>query len=161
MVSFDVKSLFTSVPIDKALDVINRRLTDDDTLGDRSTLTPDQVTMLLRICLKTTYFMYYQQFYEQMEGAAMGSPVSPVVANIFMEFVEKAAIDTSPSPVRFWKRYVDDTFCFLQKRNVDEVLQHHLTNHQVHSEAGEGWPTTFPGCSSAQEGGQKSRDRFV
>ena len=54
----------------------------------------------------------------------MGSPVSPVVANIFMEFVEEVAVSTSPSPVRFWKRYVDDTFCFLQKTAVDEVLQH-------------------------------------
>ena len=124
MVSFDVQSLFTSVPIDKALEVINRRLTDDGTLEDRSTLTPGQVTMLLGVCLKTTYFIYHQQFYEQAEGAAMGSPVSPVVANIFMEFVEEVAINTSPSPLRFWKRYVDDTFCFLQKTAVDEVLQH-------------------------------------
>ena len=124
MVSFDVQSLFTNVPIDKALEVINRRLAEDETQGDRSTLTPGQVTMLLGICLKTTYFMHHQQFYEQTEGAAMGSPVSPVVANIFMEFVEEVAISTSPSPVRFWKRYVDDTFCFLQKTAVDEVLQH-------------------------------------
>ena len=86
--------------------MIDRRLAEDETLGDRSTLTPGQVTMLLGICLKTTYFMYHQQFYEQTEGAAMGSPVSPVVANIFMEFVKEVAISTSPSPVRFWKRYV-------------------------------------------------------
>ena len=124
MVSFDVQSLFTNVPIDKALEVINRRLAEDETLEDRSSLTPGQVTMLLGICLKTTYFMYHQQFYEKAEGAAMGSPVSPVVANIFMEFMEEVAISTSPSPVRFWKRYVDDTFCFLQKTAVDEVLQH-------------------------------------
>ena len=75
--------------------------TDDGTLEDRSTLTPGQVTMLLGVCLKTTYFIYHQQFYEQAEGAAMGSPVSPVVANIFMEFVEEVAINTSPSPLRF------------------------------------------------------------
>ena len=71
--------------------MINRRLTYDGTLEDRSTLPPGQVTMLLEVCLKTTYFIYYQQFYEQAEGAVMGSPVSPVVANIFMEFVEEVA----------------------------------------------------------------------
>jgi hypothetical protein len=49
-------------------------------------------------------YMNHQQFYEQTEGAAMGSPISPVVANLFMEFVEEIAIDTSPSPIRFWKR---------------------------------------------------------
>ena len=56
-------------------------------------LSAEQVTLLLSICLRTTYFVYQNQFYEQMEGAAMGSPVSPdvpspvspVVANIYME----------------------------------------------------------------------------
>ena len=54
----------------------------------------------------------------------MGSPVSPVVANIFMEYVEETAIATSPLPIRFWRRYVDDTFCFLQKSSVEAVLSH-------------------------------------
>ena len=91
MVSFDVKSLFTSIPIDRALDVINRRLKH---WGTDQHSPPGHVTMLLGICLKTTYFMYHRQFYEQMEGAIMGSLVSPVIANIFMEFVEKTATDT-------------------------------------------------------------------
>ena len=54
----------------------------------------------------------------------MGSLVSPVVANIYMEYVEEAAIATSPSPVRFWRRYIDDTFCFLQESSVKVVLNH-------------------------------------
>ena len=37
-------------------------------------VTADQVTLLLRICLQTTYFMYHQQFYEQTGGEAMGTP---------------------------------------------------------------------------------------
>ena len=45
VVSFDVQSLFTNVPIDKALELINRKLADDETLEDRSILTPGQVTM--------------------------------------------------------------------------------------------------------------------
>ena len=124
MVSFDVQSLFTNVPIDKALEVIHKRLVDDETLEDGTTLTLEQATLLLGICLRTTYFVYHQQFYEQTDGAAMGSPVSPVVANIFMEHIEEAALNTSPSPVRFWRRYVDDTFCFLQKSDVNVVLDH-------------------------------------
>ena len=101
MVSFDVQSLFTNVPIRHALEVIHQRLLEDETLEDRTVLTADQVILLLRSCLQTTYFMYNHQFYEQTEGTAMGSPVSPVVANIFMEYVEETAIATSPSPIRF------------------------------------------------------------
>ena len=84
MVSFDTKSLFTNVPVDKALEVILQRLTEDETLEDRTALTPEQVTHLLELCLKTTYFSFREEFYQQTDGAAMGSPVSPVVANLYI-----------------------------------------------------------------------------
>ena len=93
MVSFDVKSLFTNVPIDKILEVIGNKLINDQSLEERSS--------------KTTYFVYNSEYYEQLEGAAMGSPVSPIVANIFMEHFEEIALD---SRFRLWRRYVDDVF---------------------------------------------------
>ena len=124
MVSFDVQSLFTNVPVDQALDVIHDKLSKDETLGDRTPLTPQQITNLLHTCLRATYFLYHGSYYEQTDGTAMGSPVSPVVANIFMEHIEESALATSPQPIRFWRRYVDDTFCFLKKSTVDEALQH-------------------------------------
>ena len=123
MVSFDVRSLFTNVPIGKVLEVVNKKLTEDDTLVDR-TLLPNQVTSLLEICFRTIYFIYQGQYFEQTDGAAMGSPVSPVVANIFMEHVEGAILTSLYIMTRFWRRYVDDTFCFLQKSTVENVLSH-------------------------------------
>ena len=56
-------------------------------------------------------------------GEAMGSPVSPVIANLFMEHVEEEAIRSCPYHVRFWRRNVDDT-CFLQRSSVEGVLNH-------------------------------------
>lgn len=58
MVSFDVKSLFTNVPVGEALDVIYEKLIPDDTLEERTALTPPQIIKLLHICLRTTYFLY-------------------------------------------------------------------------------------------------------
>ena len=46
----------------------------------------DRIAELLDLCLRSTYFSYRGEFYEQREGAAMGSPVSAVVANLYMEF---------------------------------------------------------------------------
>ena len=137
MVSFDVKSLFTNVPVGEALDVIHEKLIADDTLAERTALSPPQITKLLQICLRTTYFLYQEQYYEQKDGTAMGSPVSPVVANIFMEHIEEQAIRSSPHPIRFWRRYVDDTFCFLSKSSVEEVQKHlnSVTGNPIYSGA--------------------------
>ena len=85
MVSFDIKSLFTNVPVDETLSVIHQLLSEDDLLNVRTTLSDDQVTHLLELCLKNNYFVYQVQYYKQKDGAAMGSPVSPVVANIYMQ----------------------------------------------------------------------------
>ena len=54
----------------------------------------------------------------------MGSPVSAVVANLYMEFFEELALETAPTRLRLWKRYVDDTFCILRKGSTEELLHH-------------------------------------
>ena len=47
---------------------------------------------------RTPTFSFQGQFYEQVEGAAMGSPVSPIVANLYMEYLEQKALSTAPHP---------------------------------------------------------------
>ena len=124
MVSFDIKSLFTNVPVEEALQVVNKRLCEDETLPERTPLESQQVTHLLELCLKTTYFSFRGEFYQQKDGAAMGSPVSPVVANIYMEMFEQQALSTAPHAPRMWKRYVDDTFCIMEAEHVEQFLNY-------------------------------------
>ena len=114
MVSFDVESLFTNVPIDAAVQAALHR----------TTLTPAQIADLLTFVLRSTYFQYNGLIYEQKDGAAMGSPVSAVIANLYMESFEEQAITTSSYKPTIWKRYVDDTFTILDRGNVDDFLQH-------------------------------------
>ena len=57
----------------------------------------------------------------------MGSPLSPIVANIFMEQFEKEALETAPHPPSLWKRFVDDTFVILEDKYKDEFF-HHLNS---------------------------------
>ena len=56
---------------------------------------PERVTELLELCLGSTYFGFKGECYGQVSEAAMGPPVSAVVANIYMEFFEELAISTS------------------------------------------------------------------
>ena len=124
LVSFDVSSLFANVPVDEAISVIRRKLEEDGTLGDRTFFSPERIAELLEMCLKSPYFSYGGSFYEQKEGAAMGSPVSAVVVNLCVEFFEELALETAPTRPRLWKRYVDDTFCILRKGSTEELLHH-------------------------------------
>ena len=93
MVSFDVKALYTSLPVGRTIEIVKRRLSEDDTLHERTQLTVEDLIPLLEICLKSTYFTFRERlFFQLTDGVAMGSPVSSVVANLFMEDFEEGAI---------------------------------------------------------------------
>ena len=108
LVSYDVESLFTSVPIQAALNITNKKLEEDRELHLRTSMTVQHITWLLEFCLRSTYFLFQGKFYQQTEGTAMGSPISPIIANLFLENLETRALSTTPHPPSLWKRYVDD-----------------------------------------------------
>ena len=97
--SYDVSALFTSVPIDPTLNIIKDLLDKDTTLKERTVMEVVDIILLLEFCLKNTYFSFQGQFYEQVEDAAMGSRVSPIVANLYMEYLEQKALSTAPHPL--------------------------------------------------------------
>ena len=94
MVSFDVISLLTKIPVDVAKTVVLERLKIDDTLDDRSDLTLTDIMTALNLCLDNTYLYFRGKFYCQIFGVAMGSSVSVIIANLVMENVEEEAMST-------------------------------------------------------------------
>ena len=122
--SFDVKALFTSVPIQPAIQIIKKLLEEDQGLKQRTSMSVDHIVCLLEFCLRSTYFTFKGRFYEQQEGAAVGSPISPIVANLYMEDLETKAIQSSPNPPSFWRRFVDDTLTIMKSSQVESFLNH-------------------------------------
>ena len=88
--SYDVSALFTSVPIPSALE-INNKLQQNAELHNRTNMTTPNITELLDFCLNNTYFYIPRGVLSTNQGAAMGSPASPIVANIFMDAFESRA----------------------------------------------------------------------
>ena len=76
LVSFDVESLFTNVPIDKSVQVIRGLLRNDSSLEERTAMDADRVAELVEVCPSSTHFCFQHKFYQQKEVAAMGSSVS-------------------------------------------------------------------------------------
>ena len=125
MVSFDVKSLFTSIPVDLALTITSQRLQQDQDLAERTNMSISNIMRLLEFVLNQNYFKHDNTHYKQIFGCAMGSPISPVIADLVMELeIEETAIATASHPPKWWFRYVDDSHACLRKDQVDEFHQH-------------------------------------
>ncbi|CAH2086613.1 unnamed protein product [Euphydryas editha] len=116
MVSFDVQSLFTCLPVQDCIEIVRRRLVEND--------MPEEYAIILKHCLTTGYLLWNHKYYIQVDGVAMGSPVSPIVADIYMEDFEDRALKTAPISPRFYKRYVDDTFTILPTDSTCIFLEH-------------------------------------
>ena len=123
--SYDVAALFTSIPVKPAIEVIKKKLEQDTELHHRISMSIKNILDLLEFCLCNTYFLFQGQYYVQTQGAAMGSSVSPVLANLYMEFFEDRAHTNSSEPPQWWKRFVDDTFVILKQDKKEEIPAAH------------------------------------
>ena len=82
-------SLFTSVSLKTAKTVAADRVGDGCTLESRTSLAVPELVEALDICSQSSFFMYNDVIYKQNFGCPMGSPLSPIIANMVMEEIEK------------------------------------------------------------------------
>ena len=128
MIYFDVVSLFTAIPVGKTCGHICNKLLKDATcnLQQRTNLTIDDIIKLLRFTLSNSFFNYNKQTYKQIHGCAIGSPLSPIVANLCLEVIEELALAKVIISPKKWFRYVDDVFSIIKKHALDS--SHYLLN---------------------------------
>ncbi|CAF3625928.1 unnamed protein product [Rotaria socialis] len=133
MVSFDVKSLFTNVPLTYTIDLILDKMYPSCSLvcksKQKSRLCAKcrkrrDFETLLKIAISETHFIFDKKMYVQHNGVAMGAPLAPVIADIFLSHLEETLMDRLvKSGVCEWFRYVDDTFILIEPNtNINDLL---------------------------------------
>ena len=108
LVSYDANSLFTNIPLKKKIklevDLIK-------TSYPNLKISSDDLTKLFKFATYGTNFLFNGKFYDQIDGVAVGSPLAPVLANLFMGHNEKLWLKNfQGTPPSYYRRYVDDIF---------------------------------------------------
>ena len=120
IISFDVKSLFTNVPLDKRIDIMIKKVYEERKI--KTNIPKTVLKELLYLCTKHLHFAFNDEIYIQKDGVAMGSPLGPLLANIFMTSLEENVIPSLSPSLCNWKRYVDDTHAYVVPTKVDMIL---------------------------------------
>ena len=129
LASFDVSSLFTNIPLRETIDIaIDYAYKNNQTIEGLSKL---QFKKLLTIATSETNFIFNEQVYDQIDGVAMGSPLAPILANIFMRSFEEKAINNYEGELpTYYRRYVDDCFLiFRQTAHCDAFFNYMNSLH--------------------------------
>ena len=133
MFSFDVKSLFTSVPVDEVIRIILATISDKKVILNQLTnINLDTLRKLLELCVKNVQFLFGGKFYRQIDGVSMGSCLGPVFAEIFMGHLESKMSSFLKDRTELFLRYIDDCYVLLRSdRDVKDILNVLNTSHSA------------------------------
>ena len=73
MVSFEVESLFANVPLEETIDIISHKIYRENMIV--TNITENDMKTLLFLCTSNSCFVLNDEYYMQVDGVAMGSPI--------------------------------------------------------------------------------------
>ncbi|KAM0728324.1 hypothetical protein ACS0PU_005106 [Formica fusca] len=120
LVSLDVVSLFTNVPIEMAIDSVSTRW---EHISGNCNIPKSEFLIAVRLILDSTFFTFNGVFYKQTFGTPMGSPLSPIIADIVLQDLESRALESLKFTPPFYVRYVDDVALAVPASFLNHTLQ--------------------------------------
>ena len=122
VVSFDVVSLYTNIPLIETINIIADTLYSVNSF--KTPPFPKESFIKLLTIATQGIFIYKDKIYKQTDGVAMGSPLGPSLANFFLGNLEKVNIMNSPYAPSFYSRYIDDICAiFTNTDNIECFLK--------------------------------------
>jgi hypothetical protein len=121
-VSFDITNMYTNVPTDELINIINS-LCKDKLIQDKLT---NEIIQITKLIIQQNYFQFQNQFFIQENGLAMGAPTSSVFSEIFLQHMENTTIYKilTQNHIIGYFRYVDDILIIYKKSvtNIQNVF---------------------------------------
>nr|CAI5842688.1 unnamed protein product [Callosobruchus analis] len=119
IVSFDVVSLFTNLPLDVIVTSLHKHWTE---ISQHTSLDFESFLKILKFIFDSNYFVFNDCFYKQIFGTPMGSKISPILVNFVLDDLVRDCLSSIPFNIPFVKRYVDDLLLALPKDQIQHVL---------------------------------------
>ncbi|XP_065667600.1 uncharacterized protein LOC136087905 [Hydra vulgaris] len=113
IVSYDVESLFTNIPLKETINIATDLFFKDKTNSKR--FSKVQFKKLLKISTSGSHFLFGGKYYDQTDGVAMGSPLAPILANIFVGYHEQT-----------WVNNCSFTAPFFINESLPKLLKSHV-----------------------------------
>ena len=121
-----------NIALDESIDICVKKLFKTlDTLVKG--ISKNDFRDLLNLATKESFFTFNNKFYIQVDGVAMGSPLGPILANIFLSHHEENWLNKCPIKFKpsFYRRYVDDIFVlFESSESADSFREYMSSKHQ-------------------------------
>ena len=131
MSSLDVDSLFTNISLKEVIKICSSLLFRDQPIVDG--LMKEDFEELLTLATTESFILFNARYYQQIDGVAMGSPLGPTLANIFLCHKEEQWLNNCPHAFKpiYYRRYVDDIFVLLPHSGCLEDFRNYMSNqHQ-------------------------------
>ncbi|XP_030749952.1 uncharacterized protein LOC115877775 [Sitophilus oryzae] len=119
LVSLDVVSLFTNLPLDLAQKTIKDKW---DTISPHTPFDLASFTQILNFVFDSTVFVFNDKFYKQIYGTPMGASISPIISSYVLDGLLAQGIERVPYNIPFIKRYVDDLILSVPMDMTDHIL---------------------------------------
>jgi len=127
LISLDAVSLFTNVPQDLAINSIVKRWS---LIEQKTNIPKDEFLGAIELILSSTFFIFNKKIYRQTFGTPMGSPLSPVIANLVLQDLEEKALEKINCNIPFYHRYVDDIVLAAPSNQVKKIVDIFNSFHQ-------------------------------